>query len=1192
MFLKRLEVVGFKSFAEQINIDFVPGVTAVVGPNGSGKSNISDSIRWVLGEQSAKSLRGAKMEDIIFAGSENRKPLNFAEVSLILDNEDQHLSIDYSEVSVTRRVYRSGESEYMINKQPCRLKDIVDLFLDSGLGREAYSIIGQGKVEEILSNKAEDRRVIFEEAAGVLKYKNRKIQAEKRLVETQENLLRVEDILHELEGQVEPLEIQASIAKDYLHKREELKEVEIALLVFEIDELHHTWTTQKAKLQSLMGSYEKRQQALDEMEQLRVSLRTRTSELSAKFTQLQEELLQVSEELEKNEGKREVLKERRKNATHNKDQLERSIKDKSFQLETVDKEWNEEQNKWRKAKEKLKELENTVSKKQQIIDRSDTDIEEEIDQLKSDYIEGLNEQASIRNERRYLEEQLRQQEVKQNRLLTENKDLLEDRQELVNQLERARKNLAEKEGQLYQVSDEYRDCSKKFDQLKERYHKKESQLYESYQMTQRIQSRVDVLDEMQADFSGFFHGVKEILKAREGKLTGVIGAVAELIQVPKEYEVAFEIALGGASQHIVTQSEGDARKAIQYLKQNKIGRATFLPLPVMKPKSIPHFQMEQMKQHNDYVGIASTLLTFDNKYENVISNLLGNVVIASSLQGANELARLVGHRFRIVTLDGDVVNPGGSMTGGSVKQKQTPLLGRKRELDELKEKLSKLSTVTKQLEEDVKELKEKRSLVEDQIEELRRKGEEMRSSVQEAKASVRDLERELERSDDSFVRFDRDKLGYADEIKRIQERLNQLDEKYKIVVESSTHLEQLVQQLEQQRKEQRTSREKVQEELISEKIDLAAAKERFLALEGQVKRLTSTKQQLEEELIELNDHFELLMGEMSDRSNGESSLDERIIHTRSQKAALATEITKMKEEREQVELAYAELEHKLKKQQGELQYLAEECRKIEVNVNRMDVDLDNRLTHLQEEYELSFQAAKEHHKLTMDPEEARTKVKLVRLAIEELGTVNLGAIEEYERVKERFDFLSEQQSDLQAAKTTLHDLISEMDQEMTKRFYETYVQIRTHFQKVFSQLFGGGQADLILTDPDNLLLTGVEIIARPPGKKMQNLGLLSGGERSLTAIALLFAILKVRPVPFCVLDEVEAALDEANVSRFAHFLKEFSEATQFIVITHRKGTMEEADVLYGVTMQESGVSRLVSVRLEETNDILEPVQRR
>ncbi|GAE24219.1 chromosome partition protein smc [Halalkalibacter wakoensis JCM 9140] len=1187
MFLKRLEVVGFKSFAEQINIDFVPGVTAVVGPNGSGKSNISDSIRWVLGEQSAKSLRGSKMEDIIFAGSDSRKPLNYAEVSLILDNEDQHLSIDYSEVSVTRRVYRTGESEYLINKQTCRLKDIVDLFLDSGLGREAYSIIGQGKVEEILSNKAEDRRVIFEEAAGVLKYKTRKVKAEKRLQETQENLYRVEDILHELEGQVEPLEIQASIAKDYLHKRSELKEVDIALLVHEIDELHETWTEKKNELQRLVISYDERQKRLDEMERLRIELREKTSQLSSAFTNLQDELLRTSEDLEKSEGKREVLKERKKNASQNKEQLQRSIEEKTIQLANVKNDWKKEQVASSEARQKLNALKDAVESKQLLVERSNVDIEEEIDQLKADYIEVLNEQASIRNEKRYLEEQLSNQEGRQQRLLLENEDLLTERQRIQLKAKAEKENMSEKERQLEKIGEEYRQVSRQYEQDKERYQKKQTQLYETYQMIQKIQSRADVLEEMQADFSGFFHGVKEVLKARGGKLSGVIGAVAELLQVPKSYETAIEVALGGASQHIVMKSEADARLAIQFLKQNRIGRATFLPLPVIKPKVIPDFQLAQMNKHSSFIGVAASLLTYENMYESIVYNLLGNVIIAKDLQGANEIAKLSGHRFRIVTIEGDVVNPGGSMTGGSVKQKQTPLLGRKRELEDLQGKLVTLKAGTTKLEQEVKGLKQTQLQMEQALEELRTKGEVARQDFQDAKSAVRELEREVERSQEQFSRFDRDKVGFKEEIDRLKNRIIELETSYEVATNEASKLEKKVKHLEQDQQMQRETKENLKEELMQEKIDLATAKERYHSIDERLKALSRSKEALEEELKELKDHYDLLLGEMTNRSDGETSLDSTIEEKRKRKVELSEAISKMKEERAEVEANYADLEHKLKGEQVELVTLADTCRKIEVKVNRMDVELDNRLTHLREEYELSFEAAKSQYELALPPEEARTKVKLIKLAIEELGTVNLGAIEEYERVRERFEFLTEQQQDLFTAKTTLHDVISEMDEEMTKRFHDSYVQIRAHFQTVFKQLFGGGQADLVLTEPDNLLHTGVEILAKPPGKKMQNLALLSGGERSLTAIGLLFAILKVRPVPFCVLDEVEAALDEANVSRFANFLKDFSGATQFIVITHRKGTMEEADVLYGVTMQESGVSRLVSVKLEETKELIE-----
>ncbi|WP_100373234.1 chromosome segregation protein SMC [Bacillus sp. FJAT-45037] len=1186
MFLKRLEVVGFKSFAEQMNIEFVPGVTAVVGPNGSGKSNISDAVRWVLGEQSAKSLRGAKMEDIIFAGSDSRKRLNYAEVSLILDNEDQHLSIDYSEVSVTRRVYRSGDSEYLINKQPCRLKDIIDLFLDSGLGREAYSIIGQGKVEEILSSKAEDRRVIFEEAAGVLKYKTRKVKAEKRLHETQENLLRVEDILHELRVQVEPLQIQASIAKDYLGQKAELKEHETALMVHEIEELHTNWNDEKAKLQELQVEYESRHHKLLSMEGELKSLRERSQKIDSEVNDAQEELLAVSEELEKNEGKREVLKERKKNVTQNKEQLAKSLEKAQEQKKTLECEYQEKEERVKKAKTTLDLLRSQMKEQEKELKLSEEDVEQELDRMKSDYIEVLNEQASIRNERNYLLEQKRQQTVKQTRLVEENEDLLVNREGIHGRQDEAQRAFHNKEQALNNTVKAHREKQTELEQVRVRYQKREATLYEAYQLLQKMQSRAEVLEELQADFSGFFHGVKEILKARGGQLEGIVGAVAELTIVPKQYETALEIALGGSTQHIVVETEQSARRAIAFLKQHRLGRATFLPLPVMKSRQLPDHLLHALKQQPAFVGIASELLSFDKRYEQLFSQLLGQVIIAKDLEGANQLARLANHRYRIVTLEGDVVNPGGSMTGGSIKQKQTPLLGRKRELEELTEKLSKLKESSYTLEQEVKQLKENVMLLEVELEELRLKVEETKSDYQETKSALRELEFQATTMEDRFKRYDREQSSFTSEVERLSLRLEELEHKEALMKQKAQTLEELIKDLEERRKQQQSSKETIANELNETKIEFAAANERYNSLHGQLIQTQSLLQERSNEFVDLKDQWTLLVTESEHRTDGEDTIGIRIEEQKKRKEKVVDTLSKMKTERENLDNAYVKLEATINVQQGEHRLIADECRQIEVRVNRLDVELDNRLNHLRQEYELSYEAARASYTLKMDASDARTKVKLIKLAIEELGSVNLGAIDEYERVKERFDFLTEQQTDLLEAKATLHEVITEMDSEMTKRFEETYRMIQKEFKGVFSELFGGGEADLVLTNPEDLLETGVEIMVRPPGKKLQHLGLLSGGERALTAIALLFAILKVRPVPFCVLDEVEAALDEANVSRFAHYLKDFSVSTQFIVITHRKGTMEEADVLYGVTMQESGVSRLVSVRLEESKQLL------
>lgn len=1186
MFLKRLDVVGFKSFAERTTIDFVPGVTAVVGPNGSGKSNISDGIRWVLGEQSAKSLRGAKMEDIIFAGSDSRKPLNFAELTLTLNNEDQHLSIDYSEVSVTRRVYRSGESEYYINKQSCRLKDIHELFIDSGLGREAYSIIGQGKIEEILSSKSEERRVIFEEAAGVLKYKNRKLKAERKLAETQENLFRVEDILHELESQVEPLKVQASIARDFLEKKEELEKVEVGLLVHEIEQLHRSWEEQTKKVEELSNEHLQVSSQIKLEESKIEDFRQKMQALDESINDLQEVLLTTSEQLEKNEGQKEVLKERKKNYHQTKEGFLKKIENLSTKKQLLEESLLAETEKLDQYQANLEATKKQLEQEQKLFSTLEEDIESELERLKADYIEVLNEQASIRNEARYLEEQLKHRKNKSDHLDSGNINLLEERVALLNKEAELKSQLENKKTQLRAHIDKYRQDKIDLEKLTEDYQKKETQLYEAFRHLQQIRSRKDVLEEMQADFSGFFQGVKEILKAREVTLAGIEGAVAELISVPKDVELAIETALGSSTQHIIVQTEKDARAAIGFLKSRRYGRATFLPMSVMKARTVSHYDLKKLQDQPDFVGIASDLITFEEKFRPVISNLLGHVIVAKTIEGANQLAKLLQYKNRVVTLEGDVVNPGGSMAGGSVKQKGSPLLGRQRELEELISKLDKLEEQTQLMEAKVKNLKEKRQIKETSIEELRKGGEILRTDEQQLNGSIRELEIEIKNLNERLSLYDKEKTTYKNEVDDLEKTLQNLKVKLEDTVNLKDKLEEQVQLLSDKQKKQQTSKESLHEFITNIKIQLAKEEEKYQNQKDRVANLTKETNDVEGEWKTTNEEYWLLEREMNSNSSGEDTLDEVIEKKRLEKDRVITLISDRRKERLQLQTTHDDLEKELKENKRHQKQLVDYHHTEEVKANRLDVELENRLDKLSTEYEISFEAAKDNYPLPSDAKEAKTKVKLIKLAIDELGTVNLGAIDEYSRVFERFTFLTEQKGDLQEAKDTLYRLITEMDQEMTTRFEAIFLQIKKQFQVVFQQLFGGGRADLELTDSENLLTTGVEIVAQPPGKKLQNLALLSGGERALTAIALLFAILKVRPVPFCVLDEVEAALDEANVSRFASYLKEFSKETQFIVVTHRKGTMEEADVLYGVTMQESGVSKIVSVRLEETKELL------
>jgi chromosome segregation protein len=1186
LFLKRLDVVGFKSFAERISVEFVPGVTAVVGPNGSGKSNITDSIRWVLGEQSAKSLRGAKMEDIIFAGSDSRKPLNFAEVTLTLDNEDQSLPLDYNEVSVTRRVYRSGDSEYLINKQNCRLKDIVDLFMDSGLGREAFSIISQGRVEEILNSKPEDRRTIFEEAAGVLKYKSRKKKAESKLFETQENLNRVTDIIHELEGQVEPLKIQASIARDYLEQKEELEKIEVALTAYEIDDLHGRWEQLSRQLEQHKEDEIKQSAVLQKKEAEVEKMRDQLAALDESVSDLQNVLLHASEELEKLEGRREVLKERKKNASQNKGQLEKNIEELTSSIALLEKQKAEYEESVSVLAREASALQKELQEKQEQLKLYSEDVELKIDSIKSDYIEVLNEQAGAKNEKIYIEQQLQQQAAKGSRLDNDNDRFVSIRDEINEKKAEIEKKVAASQQELEEQTRIFFDEQKRLESLRNNYEKQEKTLYQAYQFLQQAKSKKEMLEDMEEDYSGFFQGVKEVLKARETRLQGIEGAIAELIHVPKQYETAIETALGGAMQHIVVQTEENARTAIQFLKQKSFGRATFLPLSIIKGKYLASSQLTLLSGNSAYIGTAADLIQFDQKYAEVVKSLLGNVVIARDLKGANEIAKMLQYRSRIVTLDGDVVNPGGSMTGGAIKQKSSSLLSRKGELEELTNKLADMEEKTALLESKVKSLKADTQASESRLEELRKTGEELRFKQQGLKGDLREVELEQKNINERLSVYDSEKTQLDSDKGKLESRLVELDGLLANYRQDLVQFDKEINRLTELKNSNSTSKDTLISEISDLKISLASKKEQLSHVKEKRDLAVLQEEEQSKKLDILKEDLSLLSSEMTDSSSGETQLEEAARRKLQDKNETLNLISSRRNQRLELQNKLEDQELESKELRRLLKGINEVLKDEEVKLNRLDVELDNKLAHLREEYLLSYEAAKEQYPLTIPADEARRRVKLIKMAIEELGTVNLGAIEEYERVSERYEFLLEQKNDLQEAKDTLFLVIDEMDHEMKKRFEQTFTAIRSHFESVFQALFGGGRADLRLTQPDDLLNTGVEIVAQPPGKKLQNLGLLSGGERALTAIALLFSILKVRPVPFCILDEVEAALDEANVYRFAQYLKKYREETQFIVITHRKGTMEEADVLYGVTMQESGVSKLVSVRLEDSKELV------
>lgn len=827
----------------------------------------------------------------------------------------------------------------------------------------------------------------------------------------------------------------------------------------------------------------------------------------------------------------------------------------------------------------VKELKRQLGEKEMSLASFSEDLELEIESLKGDYIDLLNKQAAANNEMRMVQQQLEQINARSIKLDSENEDLLSKRmtvtsekETLISQLQSIKDNLEDIAGQLFEKK-------ASLEKLQEKYKNEETKLYQAYQYVQQVKSRIEMLKGMEDEYAGFFQGVKEVLKAPN--LQGVEGAVAELIAVPREYNLAIETALGAAMQHVVVDTEESARKAIQFLKINSFGRATFLPMTVMKERNIASAQLQLVMDHPSFIGVASQLVRYDSKYAAIVANLLGTVIITTDLKGANELAKKLHYKYRIVTLEGDVVNPGGSMTGGATKGKNYSLLSRKGELEELTGKLPQMEEKTEQLEKQVKQLKESIQQHNHTYEQLRINSEQLRIQEESVKGQLREVETNERNLNDRLALYDLDKSSYVEEKQQKVQRLNELEQ---LLAEYARQLEDSkvkIDELTNRKHAQQSSISAVTTELNELKIQFAAKKEQQQHIQEKYDRLRKDLAEWQRKEEDASEDRKLLFSDMEHNMSGEQQLEELAKKKLQDKNETIKLIADRREERNQLNMQLEDDERELKELKRIYKGYVETIKDEEVKINRLDVELENRLQHLQQEYLLSFEDAKDQFTLQDSPEETTKKVKLIKLAIEDLGTINLGAIDEYERVYERYTFLTEQREDLQEAKDTLFQVIDEMDEEMKRRFKETFDGISNEFEAVFQQLFGGGRAELKLTNPEDLLNTGVEIIAQPPGKKLQNLGLLSGGERALTAIALLFSILIVRPVPFCVLDEVEAALDEANVHRFSQYLKKFSSQTQFIVITHRKGTMESADVLYGITMQESGVSKLVSVRLED-----------
>lgn len=1182
MRLKKIILKGFKSFPDKTLLEFDDGVTAIVGPNGSGKSNIIEAVRWVMGEQSAKTLRGTRMDDVIFSGTHERKAINIAEVELILDNSDDYLNVDYEEVSILRRLSRTSGSTYMINNQECRLKDIVSLFMDSGLGKESFSVISQGEVEAIFNSKPEERRGIFEEAAGVFKYKVRKEDAEKKLEQTEDNLDRVQDILYELESQVEPLKEQSNIAKSYLEFKEKLIDLDIALSVRQIKDLNEEMKDDERTEKK----YEKEHQQIDEsLTTLEKNKKIKEKELRTsreKFEELNKKNLNVVREKERLEASLNLFDEKSRHREEFIREKEKTCNELSHRKEKEEVELEQIEKSYRIKKETLEEINREIKKLGESRLYLEGDKSVQMEELRSQYIDTLQQQTSLKNESSYLKEELSRNQLEKERFKKNVSELKRINEHTKKDLKEKNLNYEKLKEELNSLLDQYKEQKQFFEKAKEQFNMLNQKLSKKSKELEKSKAKALSLKEMQENYTGYYAGVRAVMKEKN-KLSGIVGTVAESIKIPKKYLLAINTVLGSRAQFVIVGSEKNARDAIQYLKNHKSGRATFLPLTTIRARKISKNRIDKIQKMPGYLGIASELVTNSKKVGEVIDNLLGQTILAATLAEANEIARSIHFSNRVVSLDGDMINAGGSLTGGGNRSNLNPVFSQKAELNQLEERIQKEKREVSILAQDFQEAENQRDILQEEIEQIRLKGEDKRLAEQQMKSELSNLENEFKRAKDelkasNFEHKEKKELVEEYEL-RLENSEKSLNKIKRDVQGINKDMELLTSEKEdtESKRQQLTEKIDKKNELRNEsREEIARVKTMIEHKENQIKDQNKQIKQLEQEIKNFT------------QDNGNYSKEEIEIlfdeYLQKEQDIQKNQSLMKKEIEEKTEID-DHLNKKIIDLNNRLKILTNKKGDLAVKISRNDVRMEHLLEYLAEEYQTSYEEARLRQDLKMDLEDAKKKVRLLKKDIKELGPVNLNSIEEFETVNERYQFLTEQQNDLIEAKETLYNTMGEMDLIVEKSFKETFDRVKKEFSKVFPKMFGGGHAELILTDPDHLLETGIEITAQPPGKKLTRLSLLSGGERALTAISLLFSIIQVNPIPFVILDEAEAALDDANVIRFGKYLQNFEEDTQFVVITHRKGTMEQSDQLYGITMQEKGVSKIVGVSLKEAEDI-------
>ncbi len=1186
MYLKSIEVHGFKSFANKIVFDFHKGITGIVGPNGSGKSNVADAVRWVLGEQSVKQLRGSSMQDVIFAGTENRKPLSYAYVAITLDNSDHQLAIDYEEVTVARRLYRSGESEYLINGSPCRLKEVSELFYDTGIGKEGYSIIGQGQIDRILSGKPEERRELFDEAAGIVKFKKRKATAQKKLENERDNLVRVNDILAELERQVGPLERQSEKAKTYLKKKSELKEYDVNMFLLESEQIRSQQKDVEDKFQiadaqlkesnadyeKIRTEYEQLGQSMAQMDEKINSIRENISNTSVMKEKLESQIQILTEQIHTAEMTDEHLQSRLDAIDQEKAQRSEQSATYIAEKEKLDEQLLEVQNRQNEAQEKLTAVQQEIARCNQGIESGQKEL-----------YELLNNKAGIQSKQQRFDTMLEQINIRKaelgKRLLdrkTQEADLntvLSDYQKELEEVSLEIIDLKKKEEELTGKEKEWRD------KLRENGRK----LEENQTAFHKQQSRLESLKNIAERYDGYGNSIRKVMEQKASN-PGLLGVVSDLIQVEKKYETAIETALGGNIQNIVTEDESTAKKMIGFLKQNRLGRATFLPLTSVSAKGNP--KNETLLDEEGVLGIANRLVKCDKKYDEVAAYLLGRVLVVDTIDHAIALAKKNHYSLHIVTLEGEYLSPGGSMTGGAFKNSSN-LLARKREIEELEQKVD---SIRKELSELKNRREDIRTAIELNADELDQVKEELQQKYLVQNTAKMNVDRAKQQRNESEAVF----TGLMGEKQQIEQQIEEIDNNKKQILDEIEYSKKREQEINEEAnafqkilEEQAKLENEASQKLSNIQLETANIKQKVEFAQVNIDRINGEVEKFDAERADLLENAAQSKEDAKKKQQDIEEIKKTIAASGESHGKLEEELRESVAKKEQMSADYRGFFQKQEEISKRCNDLDKEIFRLNNQREKLKEAGEYQTNYLWEEYELTPHAALELQNDIYDDLTALKKmVAEVKDEIRKLGDVNVNAIEEYKEVSERYQFLKGQHDDLVEAEQTLVGIIEDLDSGMRKQFSEKFAEIQKEFDASFKHLFGGGHGTLELVEDEDILECGIRIIAQPPGKKLQNMMQLSGGEKALTAIALLFAIQALKPSPFCLLDEIEAALDDSNVTRFASYLNKLTKNTQFIVITHRRGTMAAADRLYGITMQEKGVSTLVSVNLIE-NDLTE-----